>query len=45
MVKEVITIPILSKNKIDTINKTEKSQASNKKSIQPEEINRKKLNQ
>ena len=30
MVKEAVTPPILSKKKIDTFNKTEKSQASNK---------------
>ena len=31
MVKAAITPPISEENKIDTINKTEKSQASNKK--------------
>ena len=30
VVKEAITPPILEKNKIDTVNKTGKSQASNK---------------
>ena len=41
--KEAITTPIEKKN-IDTVNKTEKSQAPNKKQIHPSAINLKKLN-
>ena len=43
VVKEVITTHT-AKNKIVTVNKTDKSQASNKKKIHPSEINLTKAN-
>ena len=43
VMKESIT-PTIEKKKIDTVNKTEKSQASNKNYIYPEAINTTKVN-
>ena len=45
LVKEDITLPISSKKKIDAVNKTEKSQASNKKLDTPKSNKLTKINQ